>query len=165
MELENDTAKQAYIQLLAEILKKKTEVLNKLTDLTQRQETVINSDSFNENSFNEIISLKEEQLKALSKLDDGFEQLYESVKEELTVNKNSYTAQISQLKDQITVITDYSVKLQTMESRNKAKLEALLTLKRKNIQKAKISSQTATNYYKTMAQQHEAQSFFYDKKN
>jgi hypothetical protein len=164
MELENHTTRQAYIQLLVDTLRKKTEVLNLLMNFTQQQENIISSDTFQENQFLQIISLKEEQIQILSKLDIGFEQLYESVKDELTISKERYGSEIEVLKDLITKITDLSVKLQVLEKRNKSKLDVLFARKRKEIKNSRISNQTATNYYKTMANQHEAQSFFYDKK-
>jgi hypothetical protein len=164
MELENHTAKQAYIQLLAETLKKKDDILNRLLELTKGQDEIISADPFNEDEFHQMITLKEEQILALTKLDTGFEQLYVSVKDELESGKEKYASEIAILKEYIIRITDLSVRLQTMEKRNKAKLEVLLATKRKNIKGARISNQTAANYYKTMAKQQEAQSYFYDKK-
>lgn len=164
MELENQAARQTYIELLTEISKKKIDVLTVLKKLTERQESVITAQEFNEDEFLELVSLKEEQLKALSELDDGFEQLYDSVREELTANRNAYASQINELKEQITAITDLSVNLQTLEKRNKARLETALSSKRRKIKSAQISVRTATSYYKAMTQQLENQSFFYDKK-
>ncbi|MDF2944215.1 MAG: hypothetical protein K0S01_3073 [Herbinix sp.] len=165
MELENHTTKQAYIQLLADTLKKKTEVLDLLMNLSEQQDSIISSEDFDEEQFLQTITLKEEQIDSLTKLDAGFEQLYESVKVELETGRAKYTIEISALKERITEITDLSVKLQALEKRNKSKLEVLLAQKRKVIKNSRISNQTAANYYKTMAKQHEAQSVFYDKKN
>ncbi|MHB8129443.1 MAG: hypothetical protein ACYDEX_10625 [Mobilitalea sp.] len=164
MELENHATKQAYIQMLADTLRKKSEVLNLLMNLTEQQESLITSENFNEDDFLMTITLKEEQIQALTKLDLGFEQLYESVKEELETGKTKYATEITDLKERITNITDMSVRLQALEQRNKSKLEVLLAKKRKDIKGSRISNQTAANYYKTMANQHEAQSYFYDKK-
>jgi hypothetical protein len=164
MDLDNHDTKQVYIQLLTEVLQKKIEVFHKLLDLTLRQENIIGAEPFTEDEFLQTISKKETQINDLSKLDSGFEKLYNSVKEELSLNKDKYKNEISLLKDQISAITELSVKIQATEKRNKTRLEAVLARKRKDIKTARISSQTATNYYKTMANQHEAQSFFYDKK-
>lgn len=164
MELENHSSRQTYIQLLADTLKKKREVLNLLMNITQQQESVITSEPFREEQFLQIITLKEEHIQNLAKLDTGFEQLYNSVKEELTNNKEKYLAEIAVLKDLITDITDLSVRLQAMEKRNKSKLEVLLASKRKEIKMSRMSNQNAAHYYKTMANQQESQSYFYDKK-
>lgn len=164
MDLENG-ARQTYIQLLTDVLDKKKEALERLLRLTQQQEEMILSDTFEEELFLQSIQLKEEKLEDVSRLDTGFEQLYESVKEELVGNKDKYITEITFLKEQITLITDLSVKIQALEKRNKTKLEALFAKKRRDIKNSRISSQTATNYYKTMAKQHEAGPYFYDKKN
>lgn len=164
MDIENHTTRQVYIQLLTDVLKKKLEVLNRLMSLTEQQEKMIASDLFEGDQFLQTITLKEEQIQNLSKLDTGFEQLYEGVKKELNLNKENYVAEITLLKEDILSITDMSVKLQAMEKRNKLKLESIFAKKRKDIKNSKISSQTATNYYKTMANRHEVQSYFYDKK-
>jgi flagellar biosynthesis/type III secretory pathway chaperone len=164
MELENQRTRQAYILLLIDTLKKKFEVLNRLTDLTRQQETILNNDSFNNEQFLETINSKEEQIKYLNKLDDGFDQIYQGVKTELFEFKEKYGSEISMLKELISSITDAGVNLQAMERRNKLKAEAVFSKRHKDIRNSKISSQTVTNYYKTMSMQQEAQSYFYDKK-
>lgn len=165
MDLENNATKKAYVQLLADILEKKLVVLNRLMGITEKQELLISSDTFEEEQFLQTISLKDEQIQILSKLDTGFDQLYEGVKEELNGNKEKYVMEISLLKEHISHITDVSVKLQVLETRNKSKLEIIFAQKRRDIKNARISSQTATNYYKNISSNKETQSFFYDKKN
>jgi hypothetical protein len=164
MELESQNTRQIYTQLMADTLKKKIGILNILLNITEQQETMISSDHFIEEQFMKTISLKEEQIQALTKLDVGFEQLYVRVKEELITGKEKYASDIAVLKELITEITDRNVRLQALEKRNKSKMDVLLIKKRKEIKGSRISNQTAANYYKTMANQHEAQSFFYDKK-
>jgi flagellar biosynthesis/type III secretory pathway chaperone len=165
MELENQTARQAYIQLLVDTLRKKSEVLNQLMQLTEQQESIIASEEFNDDEFFEIVALKDEKLTALSKLDDGFEQLFESVKEELFTSKVKYVEEITVLKQLITSITDVSVKLQALETRNKAKMDVYFSNQRNEIKRSRLSNKTVASYYKTISKQNEAESFFYDKKN
>lgn len=165
MELESNTARQAYIQLLVDTQKKKLDVLKHLMDLTERQERLIAAGNFKEEEFLELVNLKEGKLKELSKLDDGFEQIYDSVKEELVGGKVKYTAEIAALKELIGSITDTSVKLQALERRNKANMEFYFSRKRKEIRTARKNNKAVSNYYKTMTKQHEIQSYFYDEKN
>lgn len=165
MGIDNQTTKQTYIGLLAEILRKKLEVLKLLMELSEQQEQILSSEAFDEDQFLTTIDQKEEQINRLNTLDEGFDKVYNGVKQELSEDKVSYTSEILLMKDLITEITDMSVKLQAIEKRNKEKLEQVLVEKRKEIKNFRVSNQTATNYYKTMAQQHEAQSYFYDKKN
>lgn len=165
MELENHSTRQAYIQLLLDTLRKKTEILSQLTNLTKQQEGFISSENFNEEEFLKTISLKEEQILALEKLDVGFEQIYDSVRDELNNSKGKYMKEITALKELIVEITDMSVNLQALEKRNKTKLELIFANKRREIKNSRLSNQTVANYYKNSIKQQEAQSFFYDKKN
>lgn len=165
MEIENHATRQAYIRLLADTQKKKLEILTQLMSLTEQQESLISSsDDFDEEEFLRIISLKEEQINALDKMDEGFQKVYDSVKEELITGKEKYEAEITTLKNLITDITDLSVKLQALEKRNKSRLEVYFSNSRKQIKNYRMNNKSVTNYYKTMTKQHEAQSFFYDKK-
>lgn len=164
MELENQSTKQTYIKLLVDTLKKKSEVLGHLMELTELQESIINLEPFDEDQFLDVVSKKEEQLEVLATLDNGFEQLYDSVKVELTEGKMNYVEEIQEMKELITLITDYSVKLQAMEKRNRAKLEIIFSNKRIEIKNARASNRMVTNYYKSATQQQVPQSYFYDKK-
>lgn len=164
MELDYNT-KKTYIGLLAEVLKKKSEVLNNLISLTQQQEHLIAEDDFDDDQFLELVSNKEKEIQALNQLDTGFDRMYEGVKEELSINKELYKKEITELKRYISDITDASVQLQTMEQRNKAKIELLFSQKRKNIKMGRMSNRSVANYYKAMSQQQDGQSYFYDKKN
>lgn len=163
MEL-NGNAKQTYIQLLVDTLVKKHEVLSELMRITEKQQSIINNDSFDEDEFLKTISLKEEQINSLSELDRGFELIYDRSREELNENRKEYASQITSLKELVTAVTDLSVKLQALEKRNRTKLETLLTNKRKNIKNSRLSNETVTSYYKNMSSKPEAQSYFYDKK-
>lgn len=163
MEL-NGNAKQTYIQLLVDTLVKKHEVLSELMQITEKQQSIINNDSFDEDEFLKTISLKEEQINSLSELDRGFELIYDRSREELNENRKEYASQITSLKELVTAVTDLSVKLQALEKRNRTKLEVLLTNKRKNIKNSRLSNETVTSYYKNMSSKPETQSYFYDKK-
>ena len=165
MDLDSQIMKQTYILLLVETLQKKLEVMNQLLQLTKQQEEMFVSDKIKDEDFLELISLKEEQINNLSKLDDGFEKLFQSVKDELITDKGKYVSEITSLKDLIVKITDLSVNLQALEKRNKTKVEQHFSNRRKDIGTSRLSSTTVANYYKTMTKQHEAQSYFYDKKN
>jgi flagellar biosynthesis/type III secretory pathway chaperone len=163
MEL-NDYTKETYIQLLIDTLSKKREILDELMRITREQQTIIESDSFNEDEFLKTISLKEELLKSLEELDRGFEMVYDRVREELSVNRKDYISQITSLKELVTIVTDLSIELQALEKRNKSKLETVLANKRKSIRNSRLSNETVSNYYKSMSGKPEAQSYFYDKR-
>ncbi len=164
MELKNNF-KKTYIKLLIDTLGKKHDILNRLMQITARQQDIINSESFDEDEFMNTISLKEELINGLSELDKGFELVYDRVRDELKDNGTMYKDEITSLKDLVTKVTDLSIRLQAMERSNKSSLEALLSRKRRDIGKARLSNETVANYYKSMSGKPDSQSYFYDKKN
>lgn len=161
----NDNNKQIYIQLLIDSLSKKEKILDELMQITTFQQTIIDSEGFDEDEFLKTISLKEVLINNLAELDRGFELVYDRIRAELNENRGEYTTQITKLKELVTEVTDLSVKLQALEKRNRLKLETLIAHKRKNIKNARLSNETVANYYKSMSKSQSTQSYFYDKKN
>ncbi len=164
MELENNAAKQTYIRILTESLTKKINVLDELLVLSKKQETILNTAAFDEQEFMNIVNLKDGFLLQLDKLDQGFEQIYQSIQQELMSNKNLYQNEINRMKELIVKLTEKSVQLQALEKRNKTTSEVVFSRKRQEIGQSRMSNRQVTNYYKNMAEQRETQSFFYDKK-
>ncbi len=165
MELENRAVKETYIKLLADTFIKKSKVLGELLVLTKAQETLIATDDFDEEQFLELISKKEEEIQILNQLDEGFERLYDRVRDEIFESKEKYQAEIMQLKELIVRVTDTSVQLQVIEKRNKVRLETYFSNRRRDIKSSRMSNKTVASYYKTMSQGQDTPSFFYDKKN
>lgn len=166
MDIRDNTTKQAYVQLLVDTLEKKKKTLTLLMSVTEQQEEIMSSEHFEEDLFDQTISVKEEYIQTLNMLDEGFEKVYDGVKDELSSNKLQYEPQIRSLQALITELTDLTVKLQALEKRNKSKLEAVLSKKRREIKDTRLSNKTVANYYKNIAQQTDIQSsVFYDKKN
>lgn len=164
MNLENKTAKQTYIHLMVDTLTKKVDILNCLINLTEQQSKVIADANFNDDEFLQIITLKDNQIRALMDIDSGFESLYQSVKEILSKERNEYVSQITIMQDLIRKITDLSMQLQAMEKRNKSKIDVIFAEKRRSLKNSRLNNQTVVNYYKAMNSQYDNQSFFYDKK-
>lgn len=165
MDIQDSTTKQAYIQMLIDTLEKKRKLLHWLTNVTEQQAEILNSESFDSSLFDQTISIKSEHLQNLTMLDQGFERIYEGVREELSVNKSRYMEEINVLQGLITDITDLSVKLQVLEKRNKSRMDFVLSKKRKEIRDTRLSSKTVASYYKNMTQQNDIpSSLFYDKK-
>lgn len=165
MDLPDRSTQQTYIQLLIDTLEKKKSILMQLMNITEQQESLISSDPFDDNLFEQMIEIKDDQIKNLLKLDEGFERVYESVKSILSTEKDRYKDQILSLKDLILDVTDLSIKLQALEKRNKAKIEFLFAQKRKDIKESRKSNRMVTNYYKSIGYQGAPESIFYDKKN
>ncbi len=164
MEAEDRLTNTVYITLLIDSLKKKFKILEQLYEITKQQEGIIHAEKFSDERFMMTVSLKEEQLELLMQVDQGFEQLYHKIREELSSDPSRYKLEITNLQEYITRLTDLSVKLQALENRNKAGIELLFVQKKKEIKNARLNNKSVINYYQTMEKYHREQSFFYDKK-
>ena len=122
-----------YLSVLEDSLKKKLQILDELTDYTTQQQ--------------ELLKVEELDYEAFDRLVDQKEPL---IKEQLLGNKEQYAAQIRALQSLIGELTDKSVKLQTMEQRNKSAVEQQFRKSREKIRQGRQNKQEALNYYKNM---------------
>lgn len=155
---------RTYIEVLIHSLQKKVQVLDDVIALTKEQEILLaKSDSMDMDEFNQTIDKKGHLIDHINELNDGFEKLYDRIKEELK-NKKEYSMEIRQLQDLIKIVTEKSVKIQAVEKQNYVKFQNFLKTKSTEIKEFKQSSKTVSSYYKNMASQHQGQSYFIDKK-
>ena len=155
---------KTYINILSDTLVKKISVLDELIQITKIQDEFISENPFHMDKFEDTLPRKEKLIQQLSQLDNGFERVYEHVKEELTIKNMNHKEQIIHLQELISEVMEKSTKLQTLEMKNKNRLDLYLIEKKKVIKDYKVNSKTASSYYKHMANQHSGQSYFLDKK-
>lgn len=154
-----------YVNILIDTLSKKGNILDELINITFKQEDYIKGEELKWDEFEESVGDKDVLITKLNQLDDGFEKIYSHVQKELSENKSSYKEEIIKLQNLIKEVTDKGTKLQIMEIKNKSNVERHFDSNKKTIRNFKVSNQTASNYYKNMADQHqEGQSYFLDKK-
>lgn len=156
---------KVYVSALQDALQSKWEILKKMLELTQAQQEVLSAEDVDMERFDALVEEKDILLKRLERLDNGFQELFDKIGTKLKENAEQYKAQVLEMQNYIRTITDCSVKIQTLEQRNKEKFTAFVSGKRKEIREFKKSNKTAVSYYQNMANQHrEWQSYFVDKK-
>ena len=143
-----------YMQMLADSMVKKAELLTQLIDKTNTQKEVVSAPEVDWDAFDNIVEEKGNLIEELAKLDDGFETLYERIKEELSVNKAAYKTEIAAMQVMIKEVTDKSTELHAMEHRNKSLIE----------QQSKMGSKGAMEYYQRMNNLKNMDSHLMDKK-
>lgn len=163
--MEEEKQFRTYLILLEDSLMKKSKVLEQLIHLTKEQELLFKEENYSDQEFDRILDEKDVLIQSLLKLDDGFEQIYQNVKEGLAVKGSAYKETMIRLQELIKLVIDKGVLLTALENQTKNKLELYIQTKRKNIRNYKLNSQSVTSYYKNMANQHQGQSYFMDKKN
>lgn len=139
-----------YLSVLEDSLKKKLQILDELTDYTTQQQELLKVEELDYEAFDRLVDQKEPLIQRIMELDQGFETVYDRIKEQLLGNKEQYAAQIRALQSLIGELTDKSVKLQTMEQRNKSAVEQQFRKSREKIRQGRQNKQAALNYYKNM---------------
>lgn len=157
-------ANNTYVQILINILIKKNNLLDELINSSLLQEEYIALEKPDMNKFESTILEKESLIQQMNELDDGFEKVYDHVKDELNESKVQLKEDIIKLQNLIKDVTDKSMRLQAIEKSNNEKMIAFFSSKKKEIKNFKFSSNTVSNYYKSMTTHHQGQSYFLDKK-
>lgn len=145
-------------------LNKKREVLEKIIEYTLEQELVLSESEVDLDRFGDLIDEKQKWIDQLNLLDTGFEKLFERVKEEIQLHRENYQVEIEEMQKLIKIITDQGIVLKTSELRNKVSFEQYSANKKKEIRAFKMSNTSVSKYYQNMADQHQGQSYFLDKK-
>lgn len=156
----------ASLDMLEESLVKKLSILTKLEEENEIQKEVLSSmEEEREPEFDACVDRKAELIDQLELLDDGFQSLFDRVKEEVGKNKDQYRDQIKRMQQLIEEITGKSASLEATEHRNKRLAEQYFSSLRQKMTASKKSSAAAFNYYQTMNNFKDIPPQFLDKQN
>lgn len=139
-----------YLKILEDSLLKKIDVLNEITTYNKEQEKLLREEDVSLEELDINMSKKDELIKKLTELDDGFETLYERIREQLLNNKEMYRAQIVRLQDMISQVMEKSVSIQAQEVRNKKLIEMYFSKEKQQLRQGRQASKAAYDYYKSM---------------
>lgn len=142
---------ESQLSILQESLVAKRQVLLEIQEYNRKQEEVFTAEEVDMSLFDEAIEEKGRLIERLTRLDDGFEVMYQKLARELENNREKYAAQIKVLQGQIKEITDLGVSIQAQEARNKSLIENYFSRERKNMHKSLQNSTKAYNFYKSMS--------------
>lgn len=156
----------ASLDMLEESLVKKIEIMKKIENENTRQKEILsNSEDVNLEAFDKTLDIKGEYIDELEKLDDGFQSLFDRVKQEVGDNKKTYADQIKRMQELIHEIMDRSASIEAAEHRNKKLAENYFSSERERMATGKRSSAAAFNYYTTMNNFKDIPPQFLDTKN
>lgn len=158
--------KKQYLRIMSESLQKKDAVLQEIKEANDEQTDILNQESVDWDAFDRNADRKMELISQLEKLDEGFESVYNNIKDMLAddAKRSAYQQEIRQMKQQITQLTEKSMSIQAAEARNKKLVEAKFALQRQEIRSGRISSKVAMDYYQNMRQTSVISSQFLDSK-
>ncbi|MBO4456422.1 MAG: flagellar protein FliT [Butyrivibrio sp.] len=154
------------LDMLEESLVKKIDIMAKIEAENERQKEILSDpDTVDEAEFDKTVDNKGELIDKLLALDEGFQLLFDRVKEEVGENKDKYGEQIGRMQGLIQEITSKSASIEAAEHRNKKLAESYFDTARRKMNSSKQSSAVAFNYYQTMNNYKDVPPQFLDKKN
>ena len=143
-------ANKEYIKMLEESLVKKIDLLKQLQGLNLEQKEILENYDSAPEELDENVDKKSFVIERLDKMDDGFQSLYDKVKEDLTSNKEAYATEIKNMQASITQIMDLSSDIQAAEAQNKELAKTRFSYVRKQIKETRHSQKAVATYYSSM---------------
>ena len=143
-----------YIQIMIESLRKKSELLDKLIRKNEAQHECIEGKDFEAidwDAFNLLVAEKQTAIDRIVKMDEGFQSLYDRVKEQLNDDKDKYADKIKEIQKLISTITEQGIKISTGEERNRKIIEKVFGNRKKEIKRTRNSLKVANSYAQTMS--------------
>lgn len=154
------------LDMLEESLRKKNDIMTEIESENERQREVLsNPEVVNEDLFDATVDRKGELIEKLVAIDDGFQSLFDRVKEEVNANKDKYADQIKRMQALVEEVTAKSASIEAAERRNKKLAETYFDTARQKMNVSKQTSAAAFNYYRTMNNFKEIPPQFLDQKN
>lgn len=155
---------QSGAQILLQSLEKKNVLLDQMIQQNSVQEKILKQEEFDMDAFDEAIDKQSSYLEELDKLDQGFEAVYDRVRQELIENKDRYRTEIARMKEQIQKITDKIVTLNAGNMRNKMLAENQFKKRQLAIGSGISKNRVASSYFNSMNNLNYVSPQFYDNK-
>lgn len=149
--MEVDMETENYLQIMIDSLEKKKKILHKIIDYNIEQEYILKNAEFDGNIFQKNMEMKSECIDELNNLDDGFQIIYDRIKDNVQMYKENYKQDISDLQSLIKEVSSLSATIQAQESRNKVYVEKKFRQLKEETKNAKRSMSMANQYYKNMS--------------
>lgn len=145
-----DNTAKTYLQILEQSLDKKINVLNRIIEQDQIQLGQLQDPNLDPDDFDQTVEKKAKLIEELELLDDGFEQVFARVKDEIGDHKETYKTEIRQMQEKIRQITAKSMEIQTQEARNKNLMEQKFNSIHKQVKEIRQSQKVVNQYYRNM---------------
>lgn len=153
-----------YIAIMIQSLSKKEQILDSIIKINQRQRDELENPALDPDDFDKTFTEKAELIDELETLDDGFQELFERVKDELNANREKYHDEIALMQEYIRRLTEKSADIQVQEARNKDLMQRKFSSIRKQVKEVRKSQKVVNQYYKNMMKSGYVEPQFTDKK-
>ena len=140
----------SYLNILQDSLIKKIELLEQIEKKSLEQSEMIKETNVDLELVDVNMDEKAKLIEEIVKLDNGFESIYEKVREQLLANKEQYKVQIHNLQGLISKVTEKSTTIQAIEARSKAQMDIVFATQKKEVQNRRNAMSVARDYYQNM---------------
>ncbi len=141
---------QEYVKMMVESLEKKVDLLKQLQGLNQEQKNILEDNESSPEDLDDNMEKKSSIIDRLDKMDEGFQGLFDKVKEELNGNRDAYAGDIKSMQELIKEITDLSADIQAKEMQNKELAKVRFSHVRTQIRESKHGQKAVASYYASM---------------
>ena len=154
-----------YVVMLRESLEKKADVLRVLQIRNKEQAAILKDPNSSPDDLEKNMNMKAELIDRIVMLDDGFEQLFNRVKDIIEKDRDTYADEIKLMQKLIREISDLTADVEATEYKNKEYAKTRFANIKKDIREVKKSSDVVTSYYKNMMSHNKVEDpAFLDKK-
>ncbi len=140
----------SYLNILQDSLIKKLDLLEQIEKKSLEQSEMIKGTNVDLELVDVNMDEKAALIDEILKLDNGFESIYEKVREQLLSNKEQFKVQIHNLQGLIAKVTEKSTSIQAIEARNKAQMDIVFATQKKEVQNRRNAMSVARDYYQNM---------------
>lgn len=154
-----------YLRMLDQSLDQKKQMLDQMIEMTAAQKASLDKDPVDWTGFDHLVEKKAEMIERLDQMDDGFESVYDRIREELLRDKEQHKEFVAEIQKKIQAVSDASASLMAAERRNKELVEVKMADEKKKLQQRKATSKVASNYYRSMNKVNLIDPQLMDKKN
>ncbi|MFG6340238.1 MAG: hypothetical protein K1W31_18035 [Lachnospiraceae bacterium] len=151
-------------QVLVESLEKKSRILDEIIKENEAQERLFKQEELNLEALDSSSDKMGALAEKLELLDEGFESVYDRIREELIENKQAYRVEIKRMQELIAEITEKTVSINAARMRNKMQAEQQFKKSRQQIGSASSQMKVSKNYYNHMNSLNYVAPQFYDSK-
>lgn len=141
---------KSYLQILQDSLDKKLQMLVKIEEKSLEQSAMLKNQEVDLVAVDKNMDEKAELIEKVLSIDNGFESIYEKIREQLISNKEQYKDEIKTIKALIEKVTEKSASIQAIEARNKAQMEVVFNSQKKSLQGKRNAMSVARDYYQNM---------------
>lgn len=142
-----------YIKIMVESLEKKRDILDRITEQNRQQKLLLSDPNLLPEDFEKNMENKSRLVEQLNLLDEGFEQMFERVKETLQGNREQYAAEIAAMQELIRDITAKTNAIQAQEVRNREDVTRKFAEVRDQVKGVRNSQKVVRQYYQNMVKQ------------